>query len=135
LGEMADPFILTISAERYVYLIGLAREGAAGSAIAAPLSDDPNDLARATWATIEGVRELYLLRDEVCSAGLVGPERCGPLPPPDWLGAQVGEIADVVEINRRIDWLTAAMGPFVDAGCAAGDARNSDEGPHFCSVE
>ncbi len=113
----------------------MTREGSAGSTTTARSSDDPDDLARATRATIEGVRELYLLRDEVCGAGLVGPEHCGLLPPPDWLGAPVGEVADIIEINRRIDWLTSAMDPFVDAGCAAGDARQGGEAPGFCSVE
>jgi hypothetical protein len=134
LGEMADPFILTISVERYGYLIDLARQGAIEGP-PAMIREDPPELARATRATIEAAHSLYALRERVCATGLAGPEQCGPLPPPEWLGAPVGEVADVVEINRRVDWLTSVMWPFVEAGCDAGRSRQGPDDPDFCAVE
>lgn len=134
LGEMADPFILMVSAERYAYLISLARQGAIENPPAMTLPDR-SELERASRATIAAAFELYALRDRVCSTGLVAEAECGPLPPPEWIGAPVGQVADIVEINRRIDWLTSVMGPFVDAGCAVGDARQGGEPPGYCSVE
>lgn len=130
-AERNDPFILMVSIERYTVLIDLAYEGAGEP----PYDENETDMARATQATYEAARELYRLRERVCAGGLVEPDACGPLPPPDWLGAPPLEVADADEINRRILWLELAMGPFVDAGCDAGDARRSPDDPPFCSVE
>jgi hypothetical protein len=130
-AERNDPFILMISAERYVVLIGLAQDGAG-----TPSHDEnATDMARATRATLEAARELYRLRDTVCGTDLITDEACGPLPPPAWLGASPLEVADADEINRRLEWLEGAMGPFLAAGCGAGDARQGPDDPPFCSVE
>lgn len=130
-AERNDPFILMISAERYVVLLGLAQDGAG----APPYEPDMDEMERATRATLEAARELYRLRASLCGTAAIAPEACGPLPPPDWLGASPLEIADADEINRRLDWLGEVMWPFVDAGCAAGDAGQGEDEPPFCSVE
>jgi hypothetical protein len=134
LGEMADPFILMTSVERYAYLIDLARQGAIDGPPAMTL-EDPSELERAARASVHAAHALYALRDRVCMTGLVAPEECGPLPPPAWLGAPVDEVADVAEINRRIDWLTSVMWPFVEAGCDAGRSRQGPDDPDYCAVE
>ncbi len=130
-AERNDPFILMISVERYGVLLGLAQEGAGP----APYDADATEMERATQATLEAARDLYRLRDTLCGTELIEDAACGPLPPPDWFGASPLEVADADEINRRILWLELAMGPFLDAGCDAGDARREPDDPPFCSVE
>ena len=132
--EDLDPFTMAIEAERYAYLIQLAREGAFEGG--APGKEEDGEWDRAAAGVHRAVQELYMLRDETCARGLAAAEECGALPPPDWFGEPVGAPVDAMEVRRRIDWLTDVMWPFVNAGCEAGEALNDEEGlPHYCSVE
>jgi hypothetical protein len=133
-AERNDPFITMISAERYSILISLAREGSIEAPPAMALVE-ATELERAHKATLYAAHEIYQLRARVCETGLVGPDACGPLPPPAWMGDAVGAVPDVAEINRRIDWLTSVMWPFVEAGCDAGRSRQGPDEPDYCAVE
>ncbi|MGD2133831.1 MAG: hypothetical protein PVI23_13635 [Maricaulaceae bacterium] len=129
-----DVWAMTLEAERYSYLISLAREGAIEGPPAMTLEDE-TDLERATEALHYAVIELYMLRDRVCETGLAGSEDCARLAPPAWFGEPVGTVADAAEVRRRIDWLTDVMWPFVEAGCDAGRSRQGPDEPDYCAVE
>jgi hypothetical protein len=132
--EEEDPFILMIDAGRYGVIIERAAEGAIEGQPARTLPE-PSELESATQSLHRAVHDLYELRAITCESGLVGEADCGPLQPPDWLGEPAGAVADAAEIRRRIDWLTEAMSPFVRAGCDAGQSRQTEELPYYCSVE
>lgn len=131
-----DPFALAITAERYGVLIDRAREGAIEGQPAMTL-DDEITTERAATALRRAVFDLYQLQAITCDFQLVGPDDCGAIAPPEWLGEAPGSTPTPEQIHERIDWLTAHMDPYVEAGCDAGESRRTDEDglPHYCSVE
>jgi hypothetical protein len=133
-AERNDPWNVMISAERYSYLISLAREGAIEGPPAMAYVEE-SELERARKATLYAAHELYQLRARVCETHQIGSEHCGALPPPTWMGEAVDAEVDAAEINRRIDWLTGVMWPFVEAGCDAGRSRQGPDEPDYCAVE
>lgn len=133
-AESEDPWALVIEAERYSYLISLANEGAIEGP-PAMIAPNPEDLERVSRALHYAAHELYALRARVCETGLAGSDDCGELPPPAWMGEPAGAAIDAGEARLRIDWLTGAMWPFVEAGCDAGRSRQEGDGPDYCAVE
>jgi hypothetical protein len=131
--ERNDPFTVMIYAERYSILVSRALEGARGAPV--PYDENRSEVQRAREAVLETAHDLYVLRDRVCAAGLVAAEECGPLPPPDWFGVGADDDADLAEVNRRIEWLEEVIGPFMNAGCRAGEALQDEDEPYFCAVE
>lgn len=135
-AEEQDPFFVAIEIERYGVLIGLAKAGAIEGPPAMTLPDPAEpDWGRPTAASRYAARELYELREINCAHHTVAAEHCGALPPPAWLGEPPDAVASPEELRARIDWLTAHMGPHVEAGCDAGDSRRGPDDPPYCAVE
>lgn len=146
-----DLFSLSISVGRYDYLIELAALGAIEGQ-PAMMAPDPDDTA-AMAADIAGairyaVFGLYELQAITCRFQLVGPEHCGPIAPPPWLGEAPGTAPSIEALNARLRWLEDTQHPYVGAGCDAGDqaialrdgtSSNTHDPdtwhPHYCSVE
>ncbi len=134
-----DPWNLTISAERYGVLLNRAIEGVIIGPPARTLPEvtDQSLLQRAGWATRDAAFSLYQLQKMTCEHGLVGVDDCLHIEAPDWLDDSPTSIPTPEEIHLRIRWLVDHLGPHLEAGCDAGQSRNTepDGWPHFCSTE
>ncbi len=130
-SEPLDPFVVMVGAERWGVIMDKALEGAreAGGVAAA----DPGDMFRADRALKSGAARLIELRNQVCGQGLVTGEACIFKDWPEWTREPPTDKTPIDEIQRRSDWLSAAMDPFTSAGCEAGRKATKDE--LFCSVE
>jgi hypothetical protein len=131
-GEPLDPFVVMVGAERWGVIIDKAMDGAR-EAVVPSAGVDESDMFRADRALKSGAARLIELRNQVCGQGLVNGDACVLKDWPAWTLEPPTDKTPIAEIERRSDWLSAAMDPFTSAGCDAGRKATKDE--LFCSVE
>ncbi len=133
--EVSDPtdlFILMVEAERWGVLLDRAQEGVWQS----PRLDDvvdESDMLRADRALKAGAARLIILRNDICSRGMLAVAECDLGSWPAWtLEPPRADMSPFV-IQQRSDWLSLTMDRFVALGCEAGRKETNDY--QFCSVE
>jgi len=130
-GEPLDPFLVMVGAERWGVIIDKAHEGAIEAPEDVALSED--QVLRADMAVKDGAAALLELRNRICGKGLMKGDACIIKDWPAWASEPPTSATPLAEIERRSDWLSLAMSPFTDLGCAEGRKASKDE--MFCSVE
>jgi hypothetical protein len=130
--DQTELFILMVETERWGVLLGRAREGVWQS----PHSEgapDESDMARADRAVKSGAAELILLRNAICSRGMLSASECELGDWPAWTLEPPRSDTPPSVIQQRSDWLSLTMERFVALGCEAG--RKVTDDYQFCSVE
>jgi hypothetical protein len=131
-AEKLDPFVVMIDAERWGVIIDRAIDGARE----APGPSDAhleNETYRADIALKSGAARLLVLRNDVCTKGILTGAACEIRDWPAWTREPPTDKTPIEEMDRRSQWLGEAMQPFTEAGCEAGRAASSDR--QFCDVE
>ncbi len=131
-GEPLDPFVVMTGAERWGVIIDKALDGAREANVPTAGVDE-SDMFRADHALKSAAARLIELRNQVCRQGLVTGDACTLKDWPAWTLEPPTDKMPIEEIQRRSDWLSAAMDPFTSAGCEAGRKATKDD--LFCSVE
>ena len=131
-GEPLDPFVVLIGAERWGVIIDKALDGVREAKVPTDGVGE-GDMFRADRALKSGAARLIELRNQVCGQGLVVGDACTLKDWPAWTLEPPTDKTPIEEIQRRSDWLSAAMDPFTSAGCEAGRKATKDD--LFCSVE
>lgn len=128
-GEKLEPFDVMVGAERW----GVLMDKADAAAIANAGDLDEQETLRADKAVKDGAARLIVLRNDICSRGLLKGADCQFKAWPVWIAEPPSAATPLAEIQRRSDWLSIAMDKFVTAGCELGRKQEND--PQYCSVE
>ena len=128
--EDIDPFTLAIETGRWRVIVDRAREGVRN----APSDDrDEDNTLRIDRQLKSGALELLLLRNDACANGLASARICTFIDWPEWTLEPPRAGTDLVTLQRRSEWLGAAIGDLSSIGCDAGRTATGDE--RFCAVE
>ncbi len=129
-----DEWSMTIDAERWSHLIGVAI-GAAGGAPPpeANLPASAPNLVRTAQGIYEAGARLVTLHQLTCrrQPPIAKPVDCATFSPPPWLRS-VG-IPSTVELRTRLLWLQSHALQFVKPACAFAVRRSGDD--RYCMLE
>lgn len=128
-----DELNMTIDAERWSTLIGLAIEGAGGAP--PPEANTPATApyaVRTAQGTYEAGARLVMLHQLTCrTLSIARPADCAAFAPPPWLRSAA--FPSAAELRTRLLWLQSHALQFVKPACAFAIRRSGDE--RFCTLE
>ncbi|NOT41005.1 MAG: hypothetical protein HOP13_10975 [Alphaproteobacteria bacterium] len=128
-----DEWNMTIEAERWSHLIGIAIVAAGGSPPReANTPESAPDLARIAQGIGEASARLVTLHHLTCRLRPIAkPADCAVFAPPRWATATMQASKD--ELRARLQWLASTAHKFVQPACAIAIKRTGDE--RFCTTE